>query len=82
MGTLLLHNPWVQFYLLYVGALGVVFICDYLCNPSVPRIGTRTPPTEAAQHGPSPAPRPRSHDTRLVSRPGQRTDKQVRPHQE
>jgi hypothetical protein len=25
MGTFLLHNPWVQFYLLYVGALPVAF---------------------------------------------------------
>jgi hypothetical protein len=30
MGTLLLHNPWIQFYLLYVGPLGVAFIWDYL----------------------------------------------------
>jgi hypothetical protein len=29
MGSLLLHNPLVQFYLLFVGALGVAFIWDY-----------------------------------------------------
>ena len=27
MGTLLLHDPWVHVYLLYVGALVIPFIC-------------------------------------------------------
>jgi hypothetical protein len=32
MGNILLHNPWIQFYLLYVTALSVAFIWDYLRN--------------------------------------------------
>jgi hypothetical protein len=27
MANLLLHNPWVHFYLLYIGALAIAFIC-------------------------------------------------------
>jgi hypothetical protein len=30
MGTFLLHNPWIQFYLLYAGALWIAFLWDYL----------------------------------------------------
>jgi hypothetical protein len=30
MGSLLLHNPWVQCYLLYVGAMWIALICDFL----------------------------------------------------
>jgi hypothetical protein len=29
MGTLLLHNQLVQFYLLFAGALGVALLWDY-----------------------------------------------------
>jgi hypothetical protein len=34
MGTLLLHNPCVQFYLLCLGALSIALIWDRLCKPS------------------------------------------------
>ena len=33
MGTLLLHDPWVRLYLLYVAALFVACILDCLRNP-------------------------------------------------
>jgi hypothetical protein len=32
MGSVLLHNAWVQLYLLFVGALGTYFIWDRLCT--------------------------------------------------
>jgi hypothetical protein len=37
MGTLLLHHPLVQFYLVYVGALLVALIWDYWRNPPAAR---------------------------------------------
>ena len=46
MGTLLLHNPWVQFYLLYVAALFVACIWDYLRNPPAIQDDSRTPRNE------------------------------------
>jgi hypothetical protein len=37
MGEILIHNPWVQFYLLYVGALVVInFICATTRKPKPP----------------------------------------------
>ena len=51
MGTLLLHNPWVQFYLLYVGALGVVVLWVCLRNPPATLDGARTPPRPGRRHG-------------------------------
>jgi hypothetical protein len=33
MGSLLLHHPWVQFYLVLVGLLGMVFLWDWWRNP-------------------------------------------------
>jgi hypothetical protein len=52
MGTFLLHNPWVQFYLLYVGALSVVFLWDRLRAQPATWDGSRTPANEAAHGGP------------------------------
>jgi hypothetical protein len=49
MGVLLLHNPWVHFYLLHVAALWAVFLVSCLQSPSVRRDGTPTPPKEAAK---------------------------------
>jgi hypothetical protein len=34
MGPLLLHNPWIQFYVLFVGALWIVFLWDYYLRTS------------------------------------------------
>jgi hypothetical protein len=43
MGTILFHNPWVRFYVFYVAALLVVWMCDYIRNP--PATGARRRPT-------------------------------------
>jgi hypothetical protein len=43
MRTLLLQNPWVQFYLLYVGVLVIVLVWDRLLNPPASRGGKKTP---------------------------------------
>jgi hypothetical protein len=79
MGTLLLHNPWVQFYLLFVGALGVVFIWDYWRNPPADREHARTLANKAAQGKASPPRRLPSQGLCSVSRPWRRTDKEVGP---
>jgi hypothetical protein len=79
MGNLLLHNPWVQFYLVYVGALAVVFVWDSLRNRSAIRDSARTPPNEAAQGWALTPPRPRPQEPCSVSRPGRRTEKEVEP---
>jgi hypothetical protein len=79
MGTLLLHDPVVQIFLLFVGALGVAFIWDYLCNPLAIRDDARTPPNEAAQGGASPPSRLRSQEPCSVPRPGRRPDREVEP---
>jgi hypothetical protein len=34
MGTFLLHDAWIQFYLAYVGALLFVYIWDWWHNPA------------------------------------------------
>jgi hypothetical protein len=44
MGALLLHNPWIQFYLVWVGALGIAFIWDYMRGPTATEEGSRPPP--------------------------------------
>jgi hypothetical protein len=46
MGGLLFHNPFVHLYLLYVGALCIALICDYL-RPRRPP-GTTTRPADGA----------------------------------
>ena len=66
MGTILLHHPWVQFYLLYVGALWGVFIWDYLRNLPAARDGARTAPSEAPRCGTTPPPQPRSPESCTV----------------
>jgi hypothetical protein len=43
MGTLLLHDPWVCFYLLYVGALSVAFICAHPRTPPATGDGAKPP---------------------------------------
>jgi hypothetical protein len=50
MGTLLLHDPWVRLYLLYVAALFVACILDCLRNPFAIQDDPRTPRNEVA-HG-------------------------------
>jgi hypothetical protein len=48
MGILLLHDPRIQFYLLFVGALWIAVIWDYLCRRAATKDarapGTVTPP--------------------------------------
>jgi hypothetical protein len=43
MGTLLLHDPFVQFYLLYVGVLWIAFFWAHLRKPSAKPDCSRTP---------------------------------------
>jgi len=80
MRNILLHNPWVQFYLLYAGALWVVFIWDYLRKPLAKRDGGRIPTNEAVRWRAWPSFRPRSLEPCSVSRSGRRTDKEIGPH--
>ena len=77
MRDLLLHNPWVQFYLVYVGAWTVVFVWDYFRTPPAIRDSDWTPPNKAAQDWASPPARPRPQEPCSVSRLGQRTDTEV-----
>ena len=77
MENLLLHHPWVQFYLMFVGVLLAVFLLDYLCDPTADWERAQTPPNEAAQGRAAPPRRPYS-----VSRLEQRTNTEVRPPQE
>jgi hypothetical protein len=79
MTTFLLRNPWIQFYLLYVGVLCVVFICDYFRNPPVTRDDSRTPPSDTAQSKASPLSCPRSQEPCAVSRSGPRKGREVKP---
>jgi hypothetical protein len=44
MGTFLLHNPWVQFYLLYVGALLAIIVWDRLRDARATRDDSLAPP--------------------------------------
>jgi hypothetical protein len=52
MGTLLLHNPRIQFYLLYFAAWFVACIWDYLRNPPAIQDDSRTPRNEVAHGAP------------------------------
>jgi hypothetical protein len=76
MGTLLLHEPCIYFYLLYVGALGIAFIWDYWRNP--PRGGNdaRTLRTEQAWEGAALPPLSDSQEFFSVSKGERRTDKE------
>jgi hypothetical protein len=42
MGGVLLHNPFVHLYLLYIGALCIALICASLRNRRPPRTATRS----------------------------------------
>ena len=52
MGTLLLHDLWVHFYLLYVAAVFVACIWDYLRNLPAIQDDSRTPRDEVAHGAP------------------------------
>jgi hypothetical protein len=41
MGDLLLHHPYVQFYLVFVGALFLLVLWDWLHNPGAARNRSR-----------------------------------------
>ena len=41
MGDLLLHHPYVQFYMLFVGALLLAVLWDWLRNPGAARNRSR-----------------------------------------
>jgi hypothetical protein len=77
MGTLLLRDPWLHFYLLYLGGLLVVLIWDCWCNPRATQESAQSRLNDAAQGRASPP--PRSQELWSVLRPGQRTDKEVGP---
>jgi hypothetical protein len=77
MRDLLLHNPWVQFYLVDVGALAVVFIWYYTRNLPALQDRDRTGPNEAALDWASPPARRRPREPCSVSRVGRRTDTEV-----
>jgi hypothetical protein len=77
MGALLLYNPWVQLYVLYAAALGVVFICAYWRNPPVIRNGAKAVRNEVAQGRASLPSRPRSPESCRPSRQGRRQGKEV-----
>jgi hypothetical protein len=55
-GFWLLHNPWIQFYLVYVAALSVVFLWDCL-RPQPATRNVAPPPNAAAPGGTSLPPR-------------------------
>jgi hypothetical protein len=79
MGIFLLHHPLVQFYLLFVAALFIAFIWDYLRNPPAIPDSSRTPRNEIA-HGAPGVFRSAANQKRpqSVARPGQRTDKKMK----
>jgi hypothetical protein len=56
MGDLLLHHPYVQFYLLFVGALLLAVLWDWLRNPW------------AARNRPRPDRQPHAHERRQFHR--------------
>jgi hypothetical protein len=75
MVTYLLHNPWVRLYLLYVAALLVACLWDYLHNRTASREDSRTPHNEKAHGAPDVLPSAASKNRpRAVSRSGRRTD--------
>jgi hypothetical protein len=80
MGTSLLHDPWVQFYLLYAAVLFVVHLRAYLSALDAIQNDSRTPRNEAAHgaHGLSLSAASQT-PSRSVSRPGRRTDKEAEP---
>ena len=80
MGTLLLHNPWIHFYLLYVAALLVACIWDYLHSRLTIQDDSRAPQNEVTHGTPGLLPSASSQNPPPpVSRPGRRTDKEVGP---
>ena len=80
MGTLLLHNPWVRFYLLYAAALFFVYMRAYLRNPDAIQNDSRTPRNEVAHGAPGVSLSATSQIAfRSVSRPEPRTDNEAEP---
>jgi hypothetical protein len=76
MGDILLHNPWVRFYVFYVAALLIVWIWNYIHEPrAIPNDPRTTGPETANEVEPrrgggglttptNPAPAPRSTNRR------------------
>ena len=55
MGEILIHNPWVQFYLLYVGALVVINVIDATVQKPEPAgntsaVGLETKPADSSRN--------------------------------
>ena len=44
MGSFLLHEPWIYFYLLYVAAWFVAFICPHPRKPPTTKDSSRAKP--------------------------------------
>jgi hypothetical protein len=76
MQSLLLHNPWVRFYLLYATVLLVVYLRAYLLNQDAVPDEARAPRKEVGQQAPpSSGLRPPSPLRALVSTQGPRSCK-------
>ena len=76
MGSLLLHDPWVQFYLLLVGALWIIFIWDYYMGTQPTTRYDARPQGKEADWGKALAVPAADNKNlrRSVSRPTRRTD--------
>jgi hypothetical protein len=80
MRTFLLHDPWVQIYLLYAAALFVAGLWDFLHKPPAGPDNSRTPRKEGTQGAPGRLPSAAGQNPpRSVSRPGRPTDKEGEP---
>jgi hypothetical protein len=51
MATFLLHNPWIQLYLLYVVALFVACVWQGLRHPPAAQAGSKKPPRPVSNPG-------------------------------
>ena len=80
MGNLLLHHPWVQFYLVFVAVLWLGFIWDYWWNPQPTGDGDRSASNEAAPRWAAP-PGPGSQQVWTFTELGRHVADEVCTHQ-
>jgi hypothetical protein len=80
MENILLHDPMVRFYLLYVAGLFVALLWDSLCNRPTIQDGSRIPQNEMAHGTPGQFPlRCQPAPSSVGAETGQQTVKEVMP---
>jgi hypothetical protein len=80
MGAMLVRDPWVDFYLLYVTTLSIAWAWDYVRRQTAVQGDSRTSRNETVRKAPGLSPFAAGKNAPTSGpKPGRRTDKEVKP---